>query len=65
MQYPARPAAVPSAAGAVWSELSGERQAQVVALLVGLALHVMRREPATGAVWVAEEVRDGAGESDG
>jgi hypothetical protein len=70
MQYPARTAAARIAAGSVWSELAGERQAQVVALLVRLAMRMSfsaaaRRGTASGAVRAQEEGNDGVGQSIG
>jgi hypothetical protein len=70
MQYPARTAAARIAAGAVWSELAGERQAQVVALLARLALRLSlsaagRQESGSGAVRAQEEGNDGVGQSIG
>ena len=69
MQYPARTAAARTAAGSVWSELAGERQAQVVALLVRLAMRVSvsaaRQGTASGAARAGEEGNDGSGQSIG
>jgi hypothetical protein len=65
MHDPARTAAPPTAVGAVWSELARERQTQVVALLVRLALQWARQGSASGTVRGAEEVSDGDRESGG
>jgi hypothetical protein len=67
MQYLARNAAARRAALAVWSELGGERQAQVVALLVRLALQwaAARGAPTASAPRSEEEGSHGDPEDDG
>ena len=57
MQDPARPAPR-GAVRAVWSELGDQRQAQVVALLVQLALQWVRQETAPTPGSVVEEGSD-------